>query len=100
MTIPTPRASLGGTIYLVVCMTLGAYFGFAAVQGDSGVLAQRQVSAQAATLEAQRDALAADLSKLQNLTLRLSDGYLDLDLLDERARAILGYVRAEEIVLR
>jgi cell division protein FtsB len=98
--IQTPRASLGGTAYLVICLTLGAYFGFAAVQGDSGVLAQRQVAAEASALVAERDTLAGELQALQNLTLRLSDLYLDMDLLDERARAILGYARADEIILR
>jgi cell division protein FtsB len=37
---------------------------------------------------------------MQNLTLRLSDDYLDLDLLDEQARDVLGYLRADEIVIR
>jgi cell division protein FtsB len=100
MKVQTPRASLGGTVYLVVSLLLGAYFAFAAVQGDSGVLAQRQVAAEAEALMAERDALAAELNQLQNLTLRLSDAFLDLDLLDERARAVLGYIRADEIVLR
>jgi cell division protein FtsB len=100
MKILTPGASLGGTVYLGACLLLASSFGFAAINGDSGVLSQRQVAAEAAKLTAERDALAADLNRLQNLTLRLSDGYLDLDLLDERARAVLGYVRADEIVLR
>ncbi len=100
MTVSTPRASFGGSVYLVACLTLGAYFGFAAVEGDSGVMAQRQVAAEAASLTIERDALAEELAGLQNLTLRLSDAYLDMDLLDERARAVLGYVRADEIVLR
>ena len=37
---------------------------------------------------------------MENLTRRLSDSYLDLDLLDERARDVLGYVRADEIVIQ
>lgn len=100
MTLSSPRGSFGGTVYLGTCLVLSAYFGFAAIQGESGVLAQRQVAAEVARLTAERDALASELDALSNLTLRLSDGYLDLDLLDERARAILGYVRADEIVLR
>jgi cell division protein FtsB len=36
---------------------------------------------------------------MENLTHRLSDTYLDLDLLDERARNVLGLVRADEIVI-
>lgn len=94
------RAPFGGTVYLGVCLALGAYFGFAAIQGESGVLAQRKASAEIARLSAERDALSLELDALRNLTKRLSDNYLDLDLLDERARAILGYVRADEIVLR
>ncbi len=100
MSIPSARASLGGTFYLAACLVLGAYFGFAAMEGESGVLQQRQVAAKVIALTAERDQLGDDLARLQNLTLRLSDTYLDLDLLDERARAVLGYVRADEIVLR
>jgi cell division protein FtsB len=37
---------------------------------------------------------------MRNLTLRLSDTFLDLDLLDEQARDVLGYLRADEIVIR
>ena len=36
---------------------------------------------------------------IENLTRRLSDDYLDLDLLDERARDVLGLLRADEIVI-
>ena len=37
---------------------------------------------------------------MNNLTRRLSDEYLDIDLLDERVRDVLGYLRADEIVIR
>ena len=37
---------------------------------------------------------------LANLVGRLDERNLDLDLLDERARTILGYVRREELVIR
>jgi len=37
---------------------------------------------------------------MENRTRRLSDEYLDLDLLDERARAVLGLVRADDLVIR
>jgi cell division protein FtsB len=50
-------------------------------------------------LASQRDALSAERAELENLTKRLSANYLDLDLLDERARDVLGYVRPDEVVL-
>jgi cell division protein FtsB len=37
---------------------------------------------------------------MQNLTHRLSDTYLDLDLLDQQARDVLGYMRSDEIAIR
>jgi len=36
---------------------------------------------------------------MENLTKRMSDEFLDLDLLDQQARDILGYVRSTEIVI-
>ena len=42
----------------------------------------------------------AEVARMENLTKRLSDDYLDVDLLDEQARSILGVIRADEIVIR
>ena len=54
----------------------------------------------ARALTEERDRLQTELAQMVNLTHRLSDGYLDLDLLDEQARDVLGYLRADEIVIR
>ncbi len=94
------RLSISATIFIVLTLLLGLYFAFAAVQGPSGILRRIQVEAETAELREQRDELRAQVNRIQNLTRRLSDEYLDLDLLDERAREILGYVRADEVILR
>lgn len=94
------RLSIGATVYLVVICALGLYFAFAAVQGPSGILRRVQIEAETAELESQRDALQAEVAQIQNLTHRLSDDYLDMDLLDERAREVLGLLRSDEIILR
>ncbi|MFN3845279.1 MAG: FtsB family cell division protein [Paracoccaceae bacterium] len=100
MTAQGARPAIGGILYLVVAFTLGAYFTFAAVQGEYGVFRQVQIRAEAEALRIERDRLYQDLGKISNLTARLSDRYLDVDLLDERVRDVLGYVRADEIVIR
>jgi cell division protein FtsB len=87
-------------LYYVLAATLGVYFLFAAVQGDYGVFRQVQIAAEAEALTAERDALMGELAALRNLTHRLSDSYLDIDLLDEQVRDVLGYVRADEIIIR
>lgn len=103
ITHPRPNQSgpaFGGYVYIALAVTLGAYFTFAAVQGDFGVFRRVQINAEAASLRAERDDLKAQLAQMQNLTHRLSDQYLDIDLLDEQARSVLGYLRADEVVIR
>jgi cell division protein FtsB len=92
--------SFGGLVLMVVAIILGSYFTLAAVRGDYGVMRRVQINSEAETLRAERDRLAAELARMQNLTRRLSDAYLDIDLLDEQARSVLGYMRADEIVIR
>ncbi len=77
-----------------------ANFGWHALQGEYGVFALIQVEADAQALQADLDALRVERARLENLALRLSPDYLDIDLLDERARAVLGHMRPDEITLR
>jgi cell division protein FtsB len=100
MTHTVARQNLGGLIYLALAFTLGSYFTFAAVQGDFGVFRRVEIAAEAEALTAERDRLLAELAEVQNLTRRLSDSYLDMDLLDQQAREVLGYMRADEIAIR
>lgn len=93
-TLSLTRAIMPGILFLV-----GVYFTFAAVQGNYGLFQRIQV-------EAERDRLVEELARLEMqtarmeiLTRRLSDDYLDLDLLDERVRNVLGYARPDEVIL-
>jgi cell division protein FtsB len=94
------RPALGFIAYMVVMLLLGLYFTFAAVQGDYGVFKRAEVRAEAKILAVQLSEVSAEVEAMENLTRRLSDQYLDLDLLDEQARDVLGMVRADEIVIR
>ena len=92
--------ALGILAFFAVAFTLGAYFTFAAVQGDYGLFRRAEIQADARILQDQLDALNAEVAAMENLTTRLSDAYLDLQLLDEQARDVLGLLRADEIVIR
>jgi cell division protein FtsB len=94
------RLSISATVLLALAVALGLYFAFAAVQGPSGILRRIQVEAETLELAAERDRLKAEVHEMQNLTRRMSDEYLDLDRLDERAREMLGLIRADEVILR
>jgi cell division protein FtsB len=94
------QSGIGGIFFFVVIISLGLYFTFASVQGDYGLFRRIQIDAEARELTRERDRLAEEIAALSNKTLRLSDDYLDLDLLDEQARDMLGLVRADEVVIR
>lgn len=94
------KPALGVFVYFAIAFALGTYFTFAAVQGDFGLFSRAEVEAEAETLQAQLDQLNADIAVMENLTRRLSDTYLDLDLLDEQARSVIGLLRSDEIVIR
>lgn len=97
---PRKPAGLGGALYILGLISAGTYFTFAAVQGDYGLFHRARVDAEVRALVRERDRLAAEIATMENRTRRMSDEYLDLDLLDEQARDVLGLVRADEIVLR
>ena len=96
----TRSLPISALVYFFVMLLLGLYFAFAAVQGPSGLLRRVQLQAETEQLIRQRDALQSEVDQMRNLTRRLSDDYLDLDLLDERARDVLGLVRADELIVR
>lgn len=80
-------------------IAIGGYFTFTAVQGDYGLFQRIQIEAEVARLDSELARLEAQTGRMEILTRRLSNDYLDLDLLDERVRNVLGYVRPDEIVL-
>lgn len=100
MRLSSIKPAMGTAITGAGFIAIAFYFAFAAVQGNFGVVKRVQITAEKQALTAERDRLKAEVAHMENLTHRLSDAYLDIDLLDERARAVLGYVRADEIVIR
>ena len=94
------RLSISAIVFFVLMTLLGVYFAYAAVQGPSGILRRVQLEAETRDLIRQRDSLQAEVDQMRNLTHRLSDEYLDIDLLDERAREVLGLMRPDEVIIR
>ena len=94
------RPPLGAIAFFATAFALSAYFTFAAVQGDFGLFRRVEIQAEAEELRLDLGRLQSQAVEMENLTRRLSDDYLDLDLLDEQARSVLGLVRADEIVIR
>jgi cell division protein FtsB len=96
------RSSIPWVIICVftISLSLGLYFTFAAVQGDFGILRRAEINHDIKKLQVEIGSLNVEIANLKNLTRRLSDHYLDLELLDQQARDVLGYVRTDELVIQ
>ena len=92
-------SAIGSAVLFIAAFGLTAYFVFAAIQGDYGHFRRVQIEADENVLKVQLARLNARRTTLENKTRRLSDNYLDLDLLDERARKVLGMARGDEIII-
>lgn len=100
MNSSTSRPAVKSAIFLTISLSLAIYFTFAAVQGDFGLFRRIEIEAETRALEAERAKLELAVATMRNKTHRLSEDYLDLDLLDEQARDVLGLIRVDEIVIR
>ena len=70
------------------------------IQGNFGLFRRAEIVAEGQDLRVQLAQVKTDVARMENLTSRLSDDYLDLDLLDEQTRKVLGMIRSDEIVIR
>ena len=84
---------------IVALMLLCAYFSYFAVRGERGLLTYmslQQKVAEAEKMSANYDRKREELEQKVNL---LSSNSLDLDLLDERARAVLNVIGDDEFII-
>lgn len=93
------RLKLGQSLFFLAMAALALSFLHAAVQGPFGLLKRIQIEAETSENITERDSLQREVNRMRNLTRRLSDHYLDLDLLDERARHVLGLMRPDEVII-
>ncbi len=85
--------------YYAVFLVIGAYFAVSAVQGENGRFARTLMIDEETRLVAEYSRLQEEVGKMENLVRRLSDNYLDLDLLDERAREALSFAHDDDIIV-
>jgi len=85
-----------GVFLLVVC----AYFFYAVTKGPHGLYEKGRIEAAEITKAIELEQLERERLYAENLAQRMSDYALDLDLLDEQARTVLGMMRNDEIIIR
>ena len=87
--------NVGLTLTLVVLLI---YFLFHAINGERGVLSFFRLSNKFEKLHAELEAVRADRIQLEHKVNLLRSNSLDLDLLEEQSKKLLGFARKNEIV--
>ncbi len=75
------------------------YLGFHTVSGDRGIFALIKASHQLEMVKGQLAEISAKRQSLESRVALISNQSLDLDMLDERARIVLGYTGKDERVI-
>ena len=81
-------------------LLLIAYFGFHALTGDRGLLTSEQREQMLATRAAELQQVRAQRMDLEARARLLRDSSLSADLLEERARSLLGFADPGDYVIR
>ena len=84
---------------LAVCLTLCLYFIIASFNGDFGVSAKYHLLAKEKVLADELNIINKETKIIKNRIKRLSNTSLDLELLDQQARIILGMIGEEELIV-
>ena len=98
MFLAKARIGLNSILPTLLFVVVLAYFSYHAISGDRGVLAYLRLTQQMNQTRAELDIVHSERLKYErNVRLMRSDS-LDLDLLDEQARRLLGYAGSDEKV--
>jgi cell division protein FtsB len=99
VTRPRLRSFFTGLgLYLLAAALIG-YFGLNAYSGDHGLRAREQMDKQITSLTDQLAQATAERDAWQRRIKLLKSDSVDPDMLDERARQLLDYADAHDLVL-
>jgi len=83
----------------VLGICAAAYFAYHVVQGDRGLIAWWSLKQRVANARESLDEITAQRKVLEHRVSLLHPNSLDPDMLDERARVMLNYGHADDIVI-
>ena len=94
-----PIDKIGSFLIYLTLAALASYFIFSATQGDFGSFKRAELHKTYEEREKHLAELQEDYQKLSIKTKYLKEQSLDLDLLDEQSRKILGYLNPDEVII-
>ncbi len=92
---PMQKRAIGS----LFCVLILFYLAFHTVSGERGVFALLRETSKLDTLKTELAEIKAKRESLERKVQKLSTSSLDLDLLDEQARLVLGRAGKDEVVI-
>lgn len=86
-------------LLIVICVAIVVYFIAHGIMGERGFIALSQIEYQISDAKKDLKKIQTERQKLEARTKLLRPDGLDLDMLDERARATLGYTKPGDYVV-
>lgn len=93
------KRRLGRFVLPAITIAFVSYFGYHCIHGDYGLRATEAFERQRLQRERELAVLTAQREHLERQVALMSDGSLEKDMLDEKARYQLNVSRADEIVI-
>lgn len=93
------KKSISQFLMTFLSFLLFTYFAYHLVHGDRGYFAWKGLEKKLEAAQVKYDQKMADRLALENRVRLLRPDNLDLDMLDERARVVLGFVKPQEKVI-
>ncbi len=90
--------SIRDNLLTFILLLLLAYFSYHVISGDRGLLALRELSKKVEDSQKKLDTANSEKMELEHKVSLLKDNSLDLDMLEEQARRLLGYIGKDEKV--
>lgn len=83
----------------MLCFSLFLYFGYHLSHGERGYFAWKGLQEKLANSQQKYEQKLEERIALENRVKRMRPDSLDIDMLDERARVVLGFVKPNEKVI-
>ena len=93
------RLKLRFILWPTIWATIILYITFHTIQGERGLIAFMQIYGEVLAAKKTQQILINKKKRLQNQVTLLSPKSLDIDMLEERVRIMLGYSRPNETII-
>lgn len=99
MGITTAKKELEGIGLTALAFGVFVYFSFHLLHGDRGYFALQGAKQRLAQTQERYENIKSEREHLQHRVVLLRPQSLDIDMLDERVRAVLGYSHPDELII-